>query len=174
MGLAPTASTTAALALGDALAIALLESKGFDAEDFARSHPGGSLGRRLLTHVHDVMRTGERLPMVSEDVMLSNAILEMSQKGLGMTAIVDAEQQVLGIYTDGDLRRTLAKNIDFNTTPVRSVMSTQPHCIASTCLAVDAAQEMEKFNINQMLVINKQQQLIGALSMHDLLHAKVI
>jgi arabinose-5-phosphate isomerase len=173
MGLAPTASTTAALALGDALAIALLEAKGFDAEDFARSHPGGSLGRRLLTHVHDVMRTGERLPMVSEDVMLSDAILEISKKGLGMTAIVDAEQKVLGIYTDGDLRRTLSKNVDFNTTPVQSVMSTRPHCIASNCLAVDAVQEMEKFNINQMLVVDKQQ-LVGALSMHDLLHAKVI
>ena len=105
--------------------------------------------------------------------MLSDAILEISQKGLGMTAIVDAKQKVLGIYTDGDLRRTLAKNIDFNTTPVRSVMSTQPHCIASNCLAVDAVQEMEKFNINQILVVDKQH-LVGALSMHDLLHAKVI
>lgn len=174
MGLAPTASTTAALALGDALAVALLDAKGFGADDFARSHPGGSLGRRLLTHVRDIMRSGERLPMVGADAMLSDAILEISRKGVGMTAIVDAEQRVLGIYTDGDLRRTLEKQLDFNTTPVRSVMSAHPRCIAPDSLAAEAVQVMEQHNISQMLVVDAQQHLVGALNMHDLLHAKVI
>ena len=174
MGLAPTASTTAALALGDALAVALLDAKGFGAEDFARSHPGGSLGRRLLTHVSDIMRTGEQLPMVGSDAMLGEAILEISKKGVGMTAIVDAEQRVLGIYTDGDLRRTLAKKLDFNDTPVRSVMSVNPHRIGPDSLAAEAVQMMEQFNINQMLVVDEQNKLVGALNMHDLLHAKVI
>jgi arabinose-5-phosphate isomerase len=174
MGLAPTASTTAALALGDALAVALLDAKGFGAEDFARSHPGGSLGRRLLTHVSDIMRTGERLPMVGLDAMLGDAILEISKKGVGMTAIVDAEQHVLGIYTDGDLRRTLAKKLDFSTTPIQSVMSSNPRRIGPDSLAAEAVQMMEQFNINQMLVVDKQNKLVGALNMHDLLHAKVI
>lgn len=174
MGLAPTSSTTAALALGDALAIALLDAKGFGAEDFARSHPGGSLGRRLLTHVHDIMRSGERLPMVGEDAMLSDAILEISKKGVGMTAIVDSERHVLGIYTDGDLRRTLQKNLDFNCTPVRSVMCATPRCIGAHELAATAVQVMEQYNINQILVVDAQRCLVGALNMHDLLHAKVI
>ena len=174
MGLAPTASTTAALALGDALAVALLDAKGFGKEDFARSHPGGSLGRRLLTHVRDVMRSGERLPAVREDAMLSHALLEISKKGVGMTAIVDAELRVLGIYTDGDLRRTLQKNLDFNTTPIRNVMSAQPRCIGPDALAVEAVQTMETHNINQLLVVDGNHRLVGALNMHDLLHAKVI
>jgi arabinose-5-phosphate isomerase len=174
MGLAPTASTTAALALGDALAVALLDAKGFGAEDFARSHPGGSLGRRLLTHVSDIMRTGERMPMVGLDAMLGDAILEISKKGVGMTAIVDAGQHVLGIYTDGDLRRTLAKKLDFNTTPIRSVMSANPRRIGPGSLAAEAVQMMEQFNISQMLVVDEQNKLVGALNMHDLLHAKVI
>jgi arabinose-5-phosphate isomerase len=174
MGLAPTASTTAALALGDALAVALLDAKGFGAEDFARSHPGGSLGRRLLTHVSDIMRTGERLPMVFLDAMLGDAILEISKKGVGMTAIVDDEQHVLGIYTDGDLRRTLAKKLDFNTTPIRNVMSVNPRRIGPGSLAAEAVQIMEQFNISQMLVVDEQNKLVGALNMHDLLHAKVI
>ena len=174
MGLAPTASTTAALALGDALAVALLDAKGFGAEDFARSHPGGSLGRRLLTHVRDIMRSGERLPMVHEDAMLSDAVLEISKKGVGMTAIVDAEQRVLGIYTDGDLRRTLEKKLDFNTTLVRSVMSIKPRCINPDALAAEAVRVMEQHNISQILVVDEQHQLVGALNMHDLLHAKVI
>jgi arabinose-5-phosphate isomerase len=174
MGLAPTASTTAALALGDALAVALLDAKGFGAEDFARSHPGGSLGRRLLTHVSDIMRTGERLPMVALDAMLGDAILEISKKGVGMTAIVDGEQHVLGIYTDGDLRRTLAKKLDFNTTPIRNVMSVNPRRIGPGSLAAEAVQMMEQFNISQMLVVDEQNKLVGALNMHDLLHAKVI
>jgi len=174
MGLAPTASTTAALALGDALAVALLDAKGFSAEDFARSHPGGNLGRRLLTRVSDIMRTGDRLPMVSLDAMLGDAILEISKKGVGMTAIVDAEHHVLGIYTDGDLRRTLAKKLDFNTTSIQSVMSANPRRIGPNSLAAEAVQLMEQFNINQMLVVDDQNELVGALNMHDLLHAKVI
>ena len=174
MGLAPTASTTAALALGDALAVALLDAKGFGSEDFARSHPGGSLGRRLLTHVRDIMRIGERLPMVSLDAMLGDAILEISKKGVGMTAIVDAGQHVLGIYTDGDLRRTLAKKLDFNATPVRDVMSANPRCIGPDNLAAEAVQVMEQYNISQILVVDEQKRLVGALNMHDLLHAKVI
>ena len=174
MGLAPTASTTAALALGDALAVALLDAKGFSAQDFARSHPGGSLGRRLLTHVRDIMRVGERIPAVDEAAMLSHALLEMSRKGVGMTAVVDAEQRVLGIYTDGDLRRTLAKNLDFNATSVRSVMSANPRCISPDALAVDAVQTMEQYNISQILVVDAENKLVGALNMHDLLHAKVI
>jgi len=174
MGLAPTASTTAALALGDALAVALLDAKGFGADDFALSHPGGSLGRRLLTRVSDIMRTGERLPMVRENAMLGEAILVISKKGVGMTAIVDAEQRVLGIYTDGDLRRTLEKKLDFNATPVRNVMSANPRCIGPDRLAAEAVQLMEKYNISQMLVVDEQNKLVGALNMHDLLHAKVI
>ncbi len=174
MGLAPTASTTAAFALGDALAVALLDAKGFGAEDFARSHPGGSLGRRLLTHVRDIMRSGERVPQVHENAMLSTAILEISKKGVGMTAIVDTQNHVLGIYTDGDLRRTLEKRLDISTTPVREVMSAHPRCITPEALAAEAVQLMEQYNINQMLVVDKQNILVGALNMHDLLHAKVI
>ena len=174
MGLAPTASTTAALALGDALAVALLDAKGFGADDFARSHPGGSLGRRLLTHVRDIMRSGERLPMVSVNAMLGDAILEISKKGVGMTAIVDAEQRVLGIYTDGDLRRTLEKKLDFNATPIRGVMSANPRSIRPDRLAAEAVQIMEQYNISQLLVVDEHNKLVGALNMHDLLHAKVI
>ena len=174
MGLAPTTSTTAALALGDALAMALLDAKGFGAEDFARSHPGGNLGRRLLTHVRDIMRSGERLPMVSVNAMLGDAILEISKKGVGMTAIVDDRQKVLGIYTDGDLRRTLARKLDFNATPIRDVMSANPRCIAPDRLAAEAVQVMEQYNISQILVVDEQNKLVGALNMHDLLHAKVI
>lgn len=174
MGLAPTASTTASLALGDALAVALLDAKGFNAENFARSHPGGSLGRRLLTLVGDVMRTGARIPMVQTDAMLSDALMEMSRKGVGMTAIVDEHDIVQGIFTDGDLRRTLQKKVDFSSTPVMSVMSVHPRCISADSMAVEAVQLMEQYSISQMLVVNEAQQLVGALNMHDLLHAKVI
>ena len=174
MGLAPTASTTAALALGDALAVALLDANGFGEKDFARSHPGGSLGRRLLTHVRDIMHAGNGAPAVGENAMLSEAVLEISRKGLGMTAIVDQAQHVLGIYTDGDLRRTLEKKLDFTTTPVSTVMSRQPHTIGPDQLAAEAVQLMEQYNINQMLVVDADNKLVGALNMHDLLHAKVI
>ena len=174
MGLAPTASTTAALALGDALAVALLDAKGFGEEDFARSHPGGNLGRRLLTHVRHIMHTGEGIPSVRLDALLSDAVLEITRKRLGMTAIVDDAQRVLGIYTDGDLRRTLEKHLDFRTTPVSEVMSRNPRSIAPDALAAEAVQLMEQHNINQMLVVDADNKLVGALNMHDLLRAKVI
>jgi arabinose-5-phosphate isomerase len=174
MGLAPTASTTAALALGDALAVALLDAKGFGEEDFARSHPGGSLGRRLLTHVRDIMHSHASIPAVREDATLADAVLEISRKGLGMTAIVDASRHLLGIYTDGDLRRTLEKKVDFNTTPVSTVMSRTPRSIGPDALAVEAVQVMEQYNINQLLVVDAAKKVVGALNMHDLLKAKVI
>ena len=174
MGLAPTTSTTAALALGDALAMALLDAKGFGAEDFARSHPGGSLGRRLLTHVYDIMHSGPAIPAVNQHATLADAVLEMSRKGLGMTAIVDAAQHVLGIYTDGDLRRTLEKQVDFTATPIASMMSLHPRCIGPNNLAAEVVQLMEQHNINQMLVVDADNKLVGALNMHDLLRAKVI
>lgn len=174
MGLAPTASTTAALAMGDALAVALLDAKGFCEEDFARSHPGGNLGRRLLTHVRDIMHTGAGTPAVRHDALLSDAVLEMSRKRLGMTAIVDDAQRVLGIYTDGDLRRTLEKRFDFTVTPVSTVMSRHPRTIAPDALAAEVVQIMEQHNINQMLVVDADNKLVGALNVHDLLRAKVI
>ncbi len=174
LGLAPTTSTTAALALGDALAVALLDAKGFGEEDFARSHPGGALGRRLLTHVRDIMRSGERIPAVGQNATLAEAVLEISRKGLGMTAIVDDARRVLGIYTDGDLRRTLEKNVDFKSTSVSEVMSRNPRTIGPDALAAEAVQIMEQYNISQMLVVDGERKLVGALNMHDLLHAKVI
>lgn len=174
LGLAPTASTTAALALGDALAVALLDAKGFRKEDFARSHPGGSLGRRLLTHVRDIMHSDKRIPAVHQAATLAEAVLEISRKGLGMTAIVDDSGHVLGIYTDGDLRRTLEKRVDFSTTLISTVMSRNPHSIMPDALAVEAVQIMEQHNISQMLVIDSSNKLVGALNMHDLLRAKVI
>jgi len=174
MGLAPTTSTTAALVLGDALAMALLDAKGFGEEDFARSHPGGSLGRRLLTHVRDIMHSGKEIPAVPLDTMLADAMLEISRKGLGMTAIVDETQHVLGIYTDGDLRRTLEKRLDFSTTQIGSVMSRNPRSITPDALAVEAVRMMEEHNISQMLVVDDDNKLVGALNMLDLLRAKVI
>jgi arabinose-5-phosphate isomerase len=174
MGLAPTASTTAALALGDALAVALLDAKGFGEEDFARSHPGGSLGRRLLTHVSDIMHTHASIPSVREDATLADAVLEISRKGLGMTAIVDSGKHLLGVYTDGDLRRTLEKKLDFSTTPITAVMSKNPRHIGPDALAVEAVQLMEQYNINQLPVADANNKLVGALNMHDLLKAKVI
>jgi arabinose-5-phosphate isomerase len=174
MGLAPTASTTAALALGDALAVALLDAKGFGEEDFARSHPGGSLGRRLLTHVRDIMHSDAAIPLVSENATLADAVLEISRKGLGMTAVVNANQHLLGIYTDGDLRRTLEKKIDFSTTPVTSVMTRQPRCIQAESLAVEAVALMERHNISQLVVVDPNNKVVGALNLNDLLRAKVI
>lgn len=174
MNLAPTASTTAALALGDALAVALLDAKGFGKEDFARSHPGGSLGRRLLTHVRDIMHTEASIPAVKQTAMLSEAVLEITRKGLGMTAIIDEHKHVVGIYTDGDLRRTLEKRLDFSATPVSEVMSKNPRSILPDALAVEAVQLMENYNISQLLVVDANKKLVGALNMHDLLKAKVI
>lgn len=174
LNLAPTASTTAALAMGDALAVALLDARGFNAEDFARSHPGGSLGRKLLTHVRDVMRTGEAIPQVASNASLSEALLEVSRKGMGMTAVVDAQGQVAGIFTDGDLRRLLEKTLDFRLVQLPDVMTVKPRTILPDALAVEAVELMERYKINQLMVVNAAGALVGALNMHDLFAAKVI
>jgi arabinose-5-phosphate isomerase len=173
LGLAPTASTTAALAMGDALAVALLEARGFDENDFARSHPGGSLGRRLLTHVSDIMRSGDAIPRVPDTAKLNDAILEMSRKGMGMTAIVRGDQ-VIGIFTDGDLRRTLEKVGDIRTVAITDAMTKAPRTVESTKLAVEAVKIMDDHKINQILVVDAQNCLVGALNTHDLMQAKVI
>jgi arabinose-5-phosphate isomerase len=173
LGLAPTASTTAALAMGDALAVALLKARGFDENDFARSHPGGSLGRRLLTHVSDIMRSGEAIPRVPDTAMLNDAILEMSRKGMGMTAIVQGDQ-VIGIFTDGDLRRTLEKAGDIRAVPISEAMTKAPRTVESTKLAVEAVKIMDDHKISQILVVDAQNALVGALNTHDLMAAKVI
>jgi arabinose-5-phosphate isomerase len=174
LNLAPTASTTAALALGDALAVALLDAKGFGAEDFARSHPGGALGRRLLTHVRDVMRSGDDIPAVSETAGFSEAMLEVSKKRLGMTAVLDAAGRVSGIFTDGDLRRTLAQVEDIRAARIVDIMTRAPRTIGPDKLAVEAVQLMEEHKINALLVVNDEGKLVGALNMHDLFRAKVI
>ena len=173
LNLAPTASTTACLVLGDALAIALLEARGFNADDFARSHPGGSLGRRLSS-VRDVMHTGDDIPRVSENTILSRTLLEMSAKGLGMTAVLDEQGEVSGIFTDGDLRRTLDAGFDVHTTTTTEVMTRNPRTIAETCLAAEALRMMEQHRINALLVLDEDQQLAGVLNMHDLLRAQVL
>ncbi|HZP91961.1 MAG TPA: KpsF/GutQ family sugar-phosphate isomerase [Burkholderiales bacterium] len=174
LGLAPTASTTAALALGDALAVALLEARGFGHEDFARSHPGGSLGRRLLTHVSDVMRTGDAVPAVPVGAALTEAVLEMSRKGMGMTAIVEEGGRATGIFTDGDLRRALERVGDLRTSAVREVMTRNPLTIQAEQLAVEAARIMEERKVSQLLVVDAAGTLVGALHVHDLMRAKVI
>lgn len=174
LGLSPTASTTAALALGDALAVTVLDQRGFSAEDFARSHPGGSIGRRLLVRVSDIMRTGESTPIVALDATLSTGLLEMSRKNLGMTAVVDAAGKPVGVFTDGDLRRAFEKGVSVTATTMRDVMHANPLHIAPERLAVDAVQLMEQHKINALLVINAQGILVGALNMHDLLRAKVV
>lgn len=174
LGLAPTSSTTVALVLGDALAVALLDARGFTQEDFALSHPGGSLGRRLLLHVSDIMHTGDRIPHVPEQASLRDALLEITDKGLGMTAIVNQQQQVLGIYTDGDLRRTLDKNIDVHTAAVKEVMTANCKTVPANILAAEALTVMQQNKINAMLVVDQHNTLIGALNMHDLLRAGVI
>lgn len=174
LGLAPTASTTAMLALGDALAVTILDQRGFSAEDFARSHPGGALGRRLLLLVKDVMRQGDDIPSVVLDALLSDGLLEMSRKGLGMTAVINASGNPVGIFTDGDLRRAFESDVDIRTTYMRDVMHFNPLVITSEQLAVDAVKVMEQNKVNGLLVVDVQNQLIGALNMHDLLIAKVI
>lgn len=174
LNLAPTASTTAALAMGDALAVALLDARGFGAEDFARSHPGGSLGRRLLTHVRDVMRTGAAIPAVTPETKVADAILEISRGGIGMTSVINPKRQVLGVFTDGDLRRAFAKNLDLRMLTVADIMSQQPRAIGPDKLAVEAVEMMEKHKINQLPVVDECGTLIGALNMHDLFQAKVI
>jgi arabinose-5-phosphate isomerase len=174
LNLAPTASTTAALALGDALAIALLEARGFDEHDFARAHPGGALGRKLLTHVSDVMRTGNDVPSVADTASFSDALVEMSRKGMGMTAILDSGKKVIGIFTDGDLRRTLEGRPDTRSLRIDEVMTRSPRTITPHKLAAEAVELMERHKIGQLLVVAEDGTLAGALNTHDLFRAKVI
>ena len=174
LNLAPTASTTAQLALGDALAVALLDARGFKAEDFARSHPGGSLGRRLLTHVEDVMRKGDQVPHVLPDASFTELMREMSQKGLGASAIVDEHHNILGVFTDGDLRRLIEKGVDLRALHAKDVMHANPRTVLHDALAVEAAELMEQFQITSVLVVNESGALCGALNSNDLMRAKVI
>jgi arabinose-5-phosphate isomerase len=174
LNLAPTASTTATLALGDALAVALLDARGFREEDFARSHPGGALGRRLLTHVRDIMRTGDAVPKVGREVSLNAALLEVTRKGMAMTAIVDSEDRPVGVFTDGDLRRLIEKAQDFSRLSIAEVMHANPRTIGPDQLAVEAVELMEQHRINQLLVVDETGKLAGALHIHDLTRAKVI
>ena len=172
--LAPTASTTAALALGDALAVALLDARGFGPDDFARSHPGGSLGRRLLTHVRDVMRAGDNVPMVAPATGVMDAIISMSRGGLGLVAITDEAGKAIGIFTDGDLRRAFEKRVDLQQGAIDSIMHRTPHTIHPDRLAVEAVEMMERLRINALLVVDAEGYVVGALNMHDLFNAKVI
>jgi arabinose-5-phosphate isomerase len=174
LNLAPTASTTAALAMGDALAVALLESRGFTREDFALAHPGGTLGRRLLLRVDDVMHTGADIPKVGPEALLSEGLLEMSRKGLGMTAIVDPDNQLAGIFTDGDLRRVLDRGVDVHKTRMKDVMNSSCRSIAPGALAAEAVHLLEQFKINALLVVTPARQVVGALNIHDLLRAGVM
>lgn len=175
LGLAPTTSTTVALVLGDALAIALLEARGFTSDDFARSHPAGSLGRRLLLRISDVMHTGDDVPHVPADASLTTALVEMTHKRLGMTAVVDAEQRLLGVFTDGDLRRALDdKDVNLRNVGVAELMTRGPKTIGADKLAAEAAQLMEKHQIHALLVVDAEQHVVGALNIHDLLHARVV
>jgi arabinose-5-phosphate isomerase len=173
-GLAPTASTTAALAMGDAIAIALLEARGFSADDFARAHPGGTLGRRLLLHVSDIMHAGDEMPCVSKDTLLSDTLVVMTEKGLGTTAIIDRDNRVVGIFTDGDVRRALDSGADVHKTAAGDVMTENCKTVTSDCLAASALAMMENHKINALLVVDDQEKLIGVLNMHDLLRARVI
>jgi len=174
LNLAPTASTTAALAFGDALAVALLDARGFSADDFAHAHPGGALGRRLLTHVRDVMRPREDVPCIAPDAPLATALLAMTRGGLGMTAALDAQGKLAGIFTDGDLRRTLEHGADVHAMKLEDVMTRDPRRIGPDALAVEAADLMERLRINQILVVSDDGELVGALNTHDLMRARVI
>jgi arabinose-5-phosphate isomerase len=175
LGLAPTTSTTVSLALGDAIAVALLEARGFSSEDFARSHPAGSLGRRLLVRIEDLMHQGQDLPMVLHDATVTEALLEMSQKRLGMTAIVDTFGKLLGVFTDGDLRRAVNQGpINLNQTMVATLMAKNPKTVKADRLAVEAAHLLEEYKINGLLVVDDQDRLVGALNVHDLLRARVV
>jgi arabinose-5-phosphate isomerase len=174
LNLAPTASTTATLAMGDALAVSVLEARGFTKQDFAMSHPGGSLGRQLLLHVEDVMRTGTALPRVSADDQLGAGLIEMSQKGLGMTVVVDSDDRILGVFTDGDLRRAFAKQLDVHSTPMRAVMTSNCKTIGPRALAAEAVHIMELHRITALPVADSQGRLIGALNVHDLFRAGVV
>jgi arabinose-5-phosphate isomerase len=174
LNLAPTASTTAALALGDALAVALLDARGFGAEDFARAHPGGALGRRLLTRMRDVMRTGEAIPVVAPEASIADAIQEISRGTIGMTVVVSPERKVLGIFTDGDLRRAVLGHDNLQNLAVGDVMTRNPRVMAPERLAAEAVEMMEKYKINQIPVVDGEGRLVGALNMHDLFQAKAI
>jgi arabinose-5-phosphate isomerase len=175
LGLAPTSSTTAALVMGDALAVALLEARGFTADDFARSHPAGSLGRRLLLHIGDIMHSGEEVPRVAASASISEAVLEISRKRLGMTAVVDADNRLVGVFTDGDLRRAMDDpGFDLRGTIVESVMTRAPKTITADKLAVEAARLMESHKISALVVVDTEQHAVGALNIHDLLRARVV
>jgi arabinose-5-phosphate isomerase len=174
LNLSPTASTTAALAMGDALAVALLKVRNFTREDFARSHPGGRLGRRLLLYVEDIMHTGERIPQVSDQASLREALMEMTSKGLGMTAVVDKDNRLVGIYTDGDLRRTLNQEIDVYKVNVADVMNRKPKTIGPGNLAEETVHMMRQLRINGLYVVDNSNQVLGALNMHDLLKAGIV
>ena len=175
LGLAPTSSTTVALVLGDALAVALLEARGFTSKDFASSHPAGKLGRRLLLHIGDIMHSGEHIPAVPTGATLSAALIEMTRKRLGMTAVIDAQQRLLGVFTDGDLRRALDdKDIDLRHCHVDTLMTRAPRTIGADRLAIEAAQLMEKHQVHALLVLSPDQRVIGALNIHDLLRARVV
>ena len=174
LNLAPTASTTAALALGDALAVALMQERGFTRDEFAASHPGGSLGRKLLTHVRDVMRAGADAPRVARAATAMEGVVEMSRGRMGMTAVLDDAGRVVGIFTDGDLRRNLEKGVDLRTTRITDLMKPDPRTIGPDKLAAEAVEVMERFKINQLLVVGPVRKLLGALNMHDLFRAKVI
>lgn len=173
LNLAPTSSTTTALVIGDALAIALLEARGFSAEDFAFSHPGGSLGKRLLLKVADIMQSGERIPAVAEDATLKDALLEMTRKGLGMTTILDARGCLQGVYTDGDLRRTFERQLDINTSRIREVMHPGGKSIHAGALAAEALYRMEKAQITSLVVVDRDDRVVGVVHMHDLLRSGV-
>ena len=174
LDLAPTSSTTAALVLGDALAVALLEARGFTADDFARSHPAGALGRRLLLHIRDVMHAGDDVPRVADSATLGEALMEMSRKRLGMTAVVDDDGRLAGLFTDGDLRRALDSGADVRGTRIDEVMTRDPKAIGADDLAVEAAQMMETHKINALLVLDDERRVVGALNIHDLLRARVV
>jgi arabinose-5-phosphate isomerase len=174
LGLAPTSSTTAALVMGDALAVSLLEARGFTRDDFALSHPGGSLGRRLLLMVSDIMHAGDKVPSVPESVLISDALQEMTEKKLGMTVVVDASDRVIGIFTDGDVRRMLGRNIDIHSATVIEVMTPNCAVIPADILAAEAMQIMEQKKINALIVVDDQHRPIGALNMHDLIHAGIV
>ncbi len=174
LGLAPTASTTATLVMGDALAVALLESRGFTADDFARSHPGGRLGRRLLLLIRDVMHTGERMPKVHLDATIRDSLLEMTEKGLGITTVVDGQDRLIGVFTDGDLRRMLDARVDVHDSTIREVMTAECKTVGSDMLAAEALAIMEQYKVNALPVVDDEGQLVGVLNMHDLLRAGVV
>jgi arabinose-5-phosphate isomerase len=174
LNLAPTASTTATLAMGDALAVAVLEARGFTPEDFARSHPAGSLGRKLLLHVEDVMRTGDNSPVVAPNALLRDGLLEMSRKGLGMTSIAKADGKLLGVFTDGDLRRVLDRSLDMHATQMQTVMTANPKRAKPRMLAAEAVHLMDTHRITALPVVDDNDVIVGALNIHDLFRAGVM